>query len=198
MENLLEVLLFYLFAGVACGGALGVALGRDIVRCLLSLVLTLGAVGGLFFTAGAALVGVIQILLYLGGTVVVLIFGVMLTSPHVQPQLETGLKEKVLAATVCMALFGILMGTGYWIFAHPLAESGSQVISTPAGGLSETEAVAASLLGLRVLPSEETRTSGASPGFHCLLAFEVVSIHLLVVLVAAAYFARARRPRLPE
>ena len=44
------------------------------------LVVSLGAVAGLFFLAGADFVGAVQLMVYVGGTLVLLVFGVMLTA----------------------------------------------------------------------------------------------------------------------
>ena len=53
------------------------------------LVISLGATAGLFFLAGAHFVGAMQIMIYVGGTVVLLIFGVMLTAQaDAQPFLD--------------------------------------------------------------------------------------------------------------
>ena len=52
----------------------------NIVRMAFYLVLSLAATAGLFFLAGADFVGAMQLLIYVGGTLVLLVFGVMLTS----------------------------------------------------------------------------------------------------------------------
>ena len=53
---------------------------RNIVRMAFYLVLSLAATAGLFFLAGADFVGSMQMMIYVGGTLVLLIFGVMLTA----------------------------------------------------------------------------------------------------------------------
>jgi NADH-quinone oxidoreductase subunit J len=71
---------FYLFGGVACVFALAVVLSSNIVRMAFYLILSLAATSGLFFAAGADFVGAMQLMIYVGGTLVLLIFGVMLTA----------------------------------------------------------------------------------------------------------------------
>ena len=71
-------LAFLLFALLACGFAIAVVLTSNIVRMAFYLTLSLGATSGLFFLAGAEFVGAMQLLIYVGGTLVLLIFGVML------------------------------------------------------------------------------------------------------------------------
>ncbi len=55
-------------------------LTSNIVRMAFYLVLSLGATSGLFFLAGADFVGAMQLMIYVGGTLVLLVFGVMLTA----------------------------------------------------------------------------------------------------------------------
>src|SRR5688572_15869437 len=71
---------FLLFGLLACGFAVAVLLSSNIVRMAFYLVLSLAATAGLFFLAGQDFVGAMQLLIYVGGTLVLLIFGVMLTS----------------------------------------------------------------------------------------------------------------------
>ena len=71
---------FLLFAAVACLFALAVVISNNIVHMAFYLVVCLTATAGLFFLAGADFVGAMQIMVYVGGTLVLLVFGVMLTS----------------------------------------------------------------------------------------------------------------------
>ena len=59
---------------------MAVVLTSNIVRMAFYLMLSLGATAGLFFLAGAEFVGAMQLMIYVGGTLVLLIFGVMLTA----------------------------------------------------------------------------------------------------------------------
>src|SRR6188474_2754747 len=71
---------FALFALLTCGFALAVLFSNNVVRMAFYLVLCLGSSSGLFFLAGAEFVGAMQLMIYVGGTLVLLIFGVMLTA----------------------------------------------------------------------------------------------------------------------
>ena len=72
--------LLSVFAKLGAGFALAVLLSANIVRMAFYLVMSLAATSGLFFLAGQEFVGAMQLLIYVGGTLVLLIFGVMLTS----------------------------------------------------------------------------------------------------------------------
>ena len=97
---------FLLFALVACVFALAVVLTSNIVRMALYLVLSLGATAGLFFLAGADFVGAMQLLIYVGGTLVLLVFGVMLTAQGPFISMKTTGGEWILAAFVGGAAVG--------------------------------------------------------------------------------------------
>jgi len=71
--------LFYLFAAIAIGGALGMVLNlRNTVAGAMSLVLTMISLGGVYVLLEAYLIGVLQILVYAGAIVVLFLFVVML------------------------------------------------------------------------------------------------------------------------
>lgn len=72
-------LLFIISAALAIGGA-GLVLWRDnIMHCCMSLLMSLLGVAGLYFSMGADFVGVVQIMVYVGGVVILMLFAVMLT-----------------------------------------------------------------------------------------------------------------------
>src|SRR5438094_8373526 len=104
---------FVLFALLACGFAVAVVLTSNIVRMAFYLTLSLGATSGLFFLAGAEFVGAMQLLIYVGGTLVLLIFGVMLTAQARFVSMKTSGAEWVLAAIVGGSLFLLLMQAGF-------------------------------------------------------------------------------------
>jgi NADH:ubiquinone oxidoreductase subunit 6 (subunit J) len=174
---------FLLFAGIACAFAVAVVVSPNIVRMAFYLVLSLAGTAGLFFLAGADFVGAMQILIYVGGTLVLLVFGVMLTSQDRFISMKTSRFELTMAAGVGACLFILLffaaMSVPDW--------RGLTVEQVNAIPLQPTAApVGMGLLGIRV--DDATRS-----GY--LLVFEIISVHLLVVLIGAAYLARAQRKR---
>src|SRR5437870_2226754 len=74
------LVLFYIFALMAGGSALGVVLSRNIVRMAVFLLFTLAGVAGLYLILGAEFLAAVQLVVYAGGTLILIIFGVMLTS----------------------------------------------------------------------------------------------------------------------
>jgi NADH:ubiquinone oxidoreductase subunit 6 (subunit J) len=177
---------FLLFAVIACAFAVAVVLSANIVRMAFYLVMSLAATAGLFFLAGADFVGAMQILIYVGGTLVLLVFGVMLTSQDRFISMKTSRFELVMAAGVGACLFLLLffaaVSVPEWrgLSREEVAAVPLQPTATPLG---------MGLLGLRV----DAADSPARAGY--LLIFEIVSVHRVVVLIGAAYLARARSTR---
>ena len=75
-----ESVLFTVFALATCLSAVAVVLSQTVVRMAFWLIITLGSTAALFFLADADFVGAAQLLIYVGGTLVLLVFGVMLTA----------------------------------------------------------------------------------------------------------------------
>src|SRR5947207_12476632 len=73
------------------------------------LTLSLGATSGLFFLAGADFVGAMQLMIYVGGTLVLLIFGVMLTAQGPFVSMKTKGGEWVISAVVGALLLVVLL-----------------------------------------------------------------------------------------
>ena len=91
---------FLLFGALACAFAIAVVVSGNIVRMAFYLIASLAAVAGLFFLAGADFLGGLQLLVYVGGTMVLLVFGVMLTARRPFVPLHTGGGQWVVAAIV--------------------------------------------------------------------------------------------------
>ena len=179
---------FLLTALVACSFAVAVVVAGNVVRMAFSLILSLGGVAGLFFLAGADFLGAMQLMIYVGGTLVLLVFGVMLTGRAPLVNLKTGGGQWVLAAVVGGSLLAVLLQAAFSVdaWSGPAAAQQAQPpeTATPLG---------LGLLGVRVdrLDEHNQATQAGMSGY--LLAFEIISVHLLVVLIGAAYLARARR-----
>jgi NADH:ubiquinone oxidoreductase subunit 6 (subunit J) len=163
------------------------------------LILSLGSAAGLFFLLGADFVGATQLLIYVGGTLVLLIFGVMLTASGPFLSLKTNPGEVVLSGVIgCLLLGLILSSTGAVAWdTLPSAKHQESPGFTPANEGTTLRPLGMSFLGVR--PDKDLNVSGNSKPVNgrlstgYLLPFEIVSVHLLVVLVGAAYLARAKR-----
>jgi NADH-quinone oxidoreductase subunit J len=177
-------LFFLLFAALACGFAVAVVAATNVVRMALYLVLSLAATAGLFLLAGAEFVGAMQLMIYVGGTLVLLVFGVMLTAQAPFVSIATSGGDRAVAGIVGLALLGALLMAALSVPAWRAPASGivTEPAATPLG---------MALVGVRVDEPAANAPAAVRPGY--LLPFEIISIHLLVVLVGAAYLARAKR-----
>ncbi len=181
---------FLLFSFIACAFALGVLLAKNIVRMAFYLVLSLSSTAGLFFLAGADFVGAMQLMIYVGGTLVLLIFGVMLTSQERFIEMRTSSGEWVVAFFIGLMLFFTLGKAAFGVAAW----SGLDRETAEAVQVEQTVTpLAMGLLGARVDKLDEPDAAKQEGMAGYLFQFEIVSVHLLVVLVGAAYLARAKR-----
>ncbi|MES2789269.1 MAG: NADH-quinone oxidoreductase subunit J [Planctomycetota bacterium] len=195
-------LLFWIFAAVTCGGAIAVVLTQNVVRMAFWLIVSLGASSGLFFLLNADFVGTAQLLVYVGGTLVLMVFGVMLTASGPFSKMQTRPGELFLAGVVAFLLLGLLGSTVCsvdWERVVAATNDGHPVVDRQAlnhGYNLPQEGNTGHPLGMAFLGIRPDRDLGVgsktfSNGY--LLPFEIVSVHLLVVLIAAAYLARAKR-----
>lgn len=173
---------FMLFAIMACAFALGVLFASNIVRMALYLVVSLGATSGLFFLAGAEFVGAMQLMIYVGGTLVLLVFGVMLTAQKSFISMKTSGGDWVVACGLGGVLLSCLLVAAFGVEKWREPPSADQIADVSRADVEDTARIGLDLLGVNLL---------GQPGY--LLAFEIVSVHLLVVLIGAGYMARTKR-----
>lgn len=172
-----DFILFAILASWTGISALAVVFARNIVRAAVYLLFALIGVALTYFLLGAEFLGASQLIVYVGGTLVLVIFGVMLTAQGPFLRLRTPPGEYVVAGTLAAALFALLVMTSLKLGERPAPKSQEPSVSVGEIGLS--------------FLSVPTDAKQSDPGY--LLPFEIVSVHLLVVLIGAAYLARAKR-----
>ncbi|HEY0709962.1 MAG TPA: NADH-quinone oxidoreductase subunit J [Polyangia bacterium] len=155
-------LVFYGFAALAVVAAALVAFSRNLLHAALGLLMTLLAVAALYLWLGADFLGVTQLLVYVGGILVLFLFAVLLTSRIGDVRVSNGAVGRGLAIPV--------IGT---------AVLGLVVVLARAPFVT-TEAVAA----------PTTARIGDAFLREYLLPFELASLVLLVALVAAMVLIR--------
>jgi NADH-quinone oxidoreductase subunit J len=195
----MEPLLFSIFGLAAAGGAAMVVFTQDVVRMAFWLIVSLGSTAGLFFLLGADFIGSAQLLIYVGGTVVLLIFGVMLTSsgPYLKIKSNPGevMQAMILGGLfLAMLVFTVMQVDWETHESRLAAEYGGHPANDPGynqqGEGSTVRTLGVALLGARI--DQPDPKPGQQPAGY-LLPFEIISVHLLVVLIGAAYLARAKR-----
>ena len=161
--GILEVVLFYVVGGAAAVCAIGVAASKNIVRMAVWLFGALGSVAMLYFLLSANFLGAIQLIVYAGGTLVLLIFGVMLTSKSPKARFNPTRWEFLSALAVCAALLSalvIVLRKTAWYTAEGVV---------PGASVAD--------IGRRLLTTY-------------LIPFEVAGVLLFIVMVGAAHLAR--------
>ncbi len=188
---------FLLFASVSCLAAVAVVLTGDVVRMAVYLILSLSGAAGLFFLAGAEFVGAMQLMVYVGGTLVLLIFGVMLTARQSLVKVQPHTNEWVLAMVVGLVmlmttLLPVMLAVGDWGPAAVTESHGGEPVALE--HVASPERMGGALLGLRTDADRREVASERHEGLvGYLLPFEMISVYLLVVLIGAAYLARPKR-----
>ena len=79
VASIAETGVFFLFAAITLGGALGLIFAQRVAHSMLSLIFCFMAVSGIFILLGAEFLAAIQILVYLASVGLVVLFGIMLT-----------------------------------------------------------------------------------------------------------------------
>jgi len=157
-------LLFWLFAATAVAGGLMAVLLPRIVHAIFSLMLAFVGVAGIYVLAGADFLAVTQIVVYVGGVLVLMAFGILLTGRTADSVAKQELRSRKIGLAVGLVLFfGLMKAIG--------ATSQFKFAETPVGE-GTTSGIGKLLLG------------------DYIIAFEFASILLLVALVGAAYLVR--------
>ena len=102
-----SLVLFYLTGALTLGGALGVVMTRNIVYAALALFATLMGVAGLFLLAFAEFLALVQVLIYGGAIVIVILFTLMLTRIQDFEDLSDNAQWPI-AALAAIGIFGLL------------------------------------------------------------------------------------------
>ncbi len=160
-------IVFYVFALVTVVSAFVVVFSRNMVYAAFALLFTFFGVAGLYILLRADFLAVTQIIVYVGGILVLLLFGVMLTNKVISVDMRTGTLNVFPALVIAAVVVGSLSALMYATWS---------TVPEPAAA---SDATAHSI-------GELLMTSYALP-------FEIASVVLLVALVSAAYLARRVR-----
>ena len=164
-EIIAESASFFFFGLLTVVASLAICLTKDIVRMAVWLFVALGAVAVIYFLLAAPFVAVIQLIVYAGGTLLLLVFGVMLTSKSPWASFKTNRSDLVaggfISVVLAITLVSLMLCTQW-----PVPQAGDQVTVASLG--------------------QELLTTYLVP-------FEAVSVLLLVVMIAAAYLAKQEK-----
>jgi len=167
---------FALFATMVLGGGLACVWERSVVRSAFALLATLLGIAGLFLLLEADFLAAAQVLIYVGGILALILFGVMLTPPD----LGERRLPRVLGGLVAMGL------ATTWVALKVAATAKWATTGMPGDGAVQTK-------GEGAIQSVEWIGVGFLAADQYVVAFELAAVVLTVALVAAVYIAR-RKP----
>ena len=159
--------IFLLLSVIAVGSALLVVSARNMVHAALWLVVTLASIAGCFLVLAAEFVAWVQVLIYVGAVVVLLLFALMLTKAPTGYQSDLNVRRALPAALVALLVAGLLGTTVVAGFAGVEIDLDRAVVGS-------AEMTGATIFKVWVLP------------------FEVLSVLLLAALVGAITLSRGR------
>ncbi len=193
-----QTLVFWVMACLTGLCAVATVVSQNIVRSATWLLFTLAGTSAIFFLLGADLVGAIQLLVYVGGTMVLVVFGVMLTAQGPFVNMKTSGAEWAISMFAGITLLGVLC---FGTLTYYQDANAATLTSRPENPKDSHQSVTIgeALMGMGIGPAYKKGTSTLrTEATHYLLPFEIVSVHLLVVLIGAAYLARAKKRRAAE
>ncbi len=165
-----QLIAFWALAAITIISAIGVVRLRSIVRSAVCLLPCFLGVAGVYLLLHAEFVFAMQILVYTGGIMVLILFAIMLLQRAAGEELRHHNEHSGLSLLVCaafLALFGIVIGKTIW---------------------------PTSVAALPVRAHEVDTISWAGVNFlsRYIVPFEVISVILLVAMVGAIIIARTR------
>ena len=163
--NLLSQIVFYFFAVMTVGSAAVVVFARSLIHSAFGLLFTFFGVAALYVLLGADFLAATQMVIYVGGILVLLLFGVMLTHKLYDLQLKTESYQFVPALVVMLSVFATLVT----VMLKATWFAGGQRPMTPT-----TAEIGLLFMKDYVLP------------------FEVASVFLLLAMIGAAMIVRRK------
>jgi len=157
-------IIFYLFAVITIASAFVVVTTRNVIYSGFTLLFTFFGVAGIYVLLGADFLAIVQIMVYVGGILILILFGVMLTNKITDVDIRTGTIHLLPAAIGVGILFGALTSVMVW------TDWKTEPVELP---ITTTYAIGKELLT------------------NYVLIFELLGILLLVVLIGAASIARS-------
>jgi NADH-quinone oxidoreductase subunit J len=156
-------IIFYLFAAITIVSAFFVVTNRNIVHSAFYLLFTFFGVSGIYVLLGADFVAVVQVIVYVGGILILLIFGVMLTNKITNVNIKSG-SVKIIPAAVAVASFFYLLISTLFNTGWKTTTAGNDIPTTYNLGMMLVQQYA--------------------------VVFELLGVLLLIALIGAASMAR--------
>ena len=158
-----QEIVFILLGIMSVGAALAVVTTRNVVHAALWLVVTLAGAAGSYLMLTAEFIAWVQVLIYVGAVIVLLLFGIMLTKAPIGRENDLTSENRIPAAIVALASAGTLVTLVVDAFRHQFIDLGPGTGAAPVGR---------AIFAWYVLP------------------FEIVSLLLLAALIGSIVLSR--------
>jgi len=166
----MESLIFYFLAAIVIGFAILVVTLPHILHSAIALIVSFFGTAALYIFLQSEFIAIAQILVYIGGIVIFMLFAILLTTRMGEKFLLSSLYKKIVALIVVFLVFVSLL---YIYFNSPGQFAGVELAPVAKGSIAE--------IGSRLMSTDKT-------GF--IIPFEVISILLLASMVGAIVIAR--------
>lgn len=161
----MTAILIYIFCGMAAFSALFILLTKNVLYAAYFLMSTLMSIAIIFILLNAEFIGVAQLMVYVGGVLVLLIFGIMLTNRVSDEKILSKTHHKTIGSIIGFMLFTFLV----WLINSQKAINVSNKASSFDASI---------------------KTIGQTLMTDYILEFEVIGVLLLLVLIGAAFVAK--------
>lgn len=184
---------FYLFAAVVVVSCIMVVFLRNLIHAAFALLFGFAGIAGVYILLGADFLAITQILIYVGGILVLIVFGIMLTNRVTNVELQSRPLAQLPALLVSALLLTVLVF--YGLATNWITTSDAPWSKTPwnqnavSRTLAEEQGTARETID-RTGSQGTTKEIGKLLMTDYALPFELVSVVLLVALVGAAMIAR--------
>jgi len=164
----MERYIFYIVALGMIVSAIASVTSRKMLRSVIYLLFVLGGIAGIFFLVDYNFLAAIQLTVYAGGIIVLMIFSVLLVH-HIEMKLEVAkISKRILTAIACLIGISVFVIT---IYSYDFLEAENATTTTTAE------------IGIGLLSYE-------AGGF--ILPFEVISVLLLAAMIGAIIIAKGK------
>lgn len=165
----MERIIFYILALIMIVSAIKAVSSRKMLRSVIYLLFVLIGISGVYFMVDYSFLAAVQLAVYAGGVVVLIIFSVFLVH-HIELKLDvTSLKQRILAATLSLIGIGLTLYAIFTYKFNPVENSNSIEVDEIGRGL----------------------LSYQDGGF--ILPFEVISVLLVAVMIGAIVIAKGKK-----
>ena len=192
-----ESVFFWIFSIAAILAGLLTVMARNAVHSALFLISSLVSVAALFILLGAEFIAGVQILVYVGGVMVLFLFVIMLVNVRAEEEGRAAIFNRTPQVTAAV-IFSLLLVLGL-LLAINRGYKGLPKAETPEAVLTARQAQQQNLppnaTGVSRL-TKETERVGLSLYTYAALPFEIASVLLLVAIIGSVMLARTLKQEL--